>query len=165
MEQARGEAPGVPRPAGQVRLAVGAALVGYALAAFLVATGLDVAWTGLAPTRPVPGLGLIHARNVHGVHRYLSGFQSTALALLLWSALPAGLLGFLALPVQLEHRFSPAIEGGRVRPRWRWIAKPGGPLAGWAVAVAALIALAGLLLAGPTLVRAMNASGLVMDAG
>jgi len=139
-----------------VRNALSGFLSAYGVIAFVCLVYLQQRWYAVAPHLPDVSHGLIVPHNEHGTIRYFSAFQGTSCVLLLVTSIPLSLLGHLVGPkknmVTRRQRASISAIWDRDDPGRRW---PVGVVCG--VLAAPII----IFLVGPSLVRWLNAVGIV----
>jgi len=132
---------------------IGGFLIGYGFAAAFCMIGLQAWWAGTVPHLPDPAHGQIVAHVEHGVLRYYSAFQSTALMLLILGSIPLFVIGMGISPKGALRR-----RGGKMK--WDLDDPAGLHPIGVRAGLAAAPVLVFLL--GPVLVHALNAAGIVL---
>jgi len=139
---------------------IGGFLAVYGGVAFLCFIWLVQTWGYAAPTSPEPASGYLYPHNEHGRITYFSAFQATSCVLLFSSSIP---LGFLVIYLSPKRNVVVRRTMLAVSARWdqddpKKIQRVGF----WLGALAAPIV---VFVIGPTLVKWLNAAGIVWSLG
>lgn len=133
-------------------------LLGYGLVTIAFYIAFEMLWTAQAPRAPNLAAGLVYEHNLHGDVTYFSAFQMTAVGVMLLTGVAALLLAAGPPLTELVVRVG-SRPGGDPRARVaRVTQKELDQLTKRAAVVGALLTPAILLLAGPPLVRFLNAA-------
>ena len=121
---------------------------------------LDTAWARAAPRESNSSLGAVYGHNEHGSITYFTAFQATTCWLMFNTSIP---LGIVAILVQPKKNIT-----GRASWfgfRYKWDADDPSHAATWAAVVGTVATPFLVFVIGPHLIRALNASGFVMNLG
>jgi hypothetical protein len=143
-----------------IRNVIAGLLVGYGFVSFFCYLALVQRWTSMAPSRPDEILGLIYRHNQHGSYTYFSRFQATTDWLMFSTSIPLAFIGAFTAPK--KH------VTGKVRwyaVRFKWDQDDPLALMKWTMLVSAAATPFFVFFAGPYIIQALNAVGLVMNLG
>jgi hypothetical protein len=134
----------------------GTLLFGYGWMSMICFFYLDIHWAHTAPSLKNIPEGLVFPHNEHGSITYFSAFQATSCYLLFLTSVPLGAVGHLIVP------WKRVLESGMDR-KVRWVSRIDDPdhVSKWGLACGFCCAPIMVFLIGPSLVRGLNAMGVV----
>jgi len=138
----------------------GAFLAAYGWVAFFLFLYLDQRWAHGAPTSPNPATGYIYSHDEHGWITYFSAFQATSCALLFSTSIPISFIGIFVSPKR-----NVVCRRGFLSVGANWDPDDPKRLQRIGFACGALAAPILVLIAGPILVNALIAAGVVLSFG
>lgn len=128
----------------------------YGFVSFWLFMALEENWTKAAPSDPNTALGLVYSHNEHGSYTYYSAFQATSLAIMFQTSIPLFFVALLIMP-----------KSNLRTKGWSATWEPDDPRhLFWKAAILGVFATPLIvLIAGPYLIRTLNANGFVLDLG